>query len=350
MLTVYSKDHCLHAPRAELHAGVLGPPFETPGRAEIILDAIKAQGLGDVIAPRDFGTTAIEAVHDHDYLSFLRTAHAEWRQAGHESDAVPWFWPARRMHGRRPEGIEGRLGYYALGCDTAITETSWRAAYASAQVAIEGAQQLVDGRDAAFGLCRPPGHHAARDLYGGYCFLNNAAIAAAHLRVNGFDKLAIVDVDFHHGNGTQDIFYRRADVLCVSIHGDPRFAFPVFTGYADETGQGEGLGLNLNLPLPEGTGFADWRAALGTALGRVAAFGAKALVVSLGVDTYRGDPISFFDLATEDFRVIGADIADFALPTLFVMEGGYAVDEIGRNTVNVLTGFDEQAAARSENR
>ena len=347
MLTVYSKDHFLHAPRVELHAGTLGPPFETPGRAAIILEAIQARRLGDVIAPRDFGSAAIEAVHDREYLSFLRTAHAEWQQAGYESDAIPWFWPARGMRDRRPEGIAGRLGYYALGCDTAITETSWQAAYASAQVATEGAQQLVEGRHAAYCLCRPPGHHAARDLYGGYCFLNNAAIAAAHLRANGCDKLAIVDIDFHHGNGTQDIFYQRADVLCVSIHGDPRLAFPVFTGYADETGQGDGLGFNLNLPLPKGTGFADWRAALGTALERVTEFAAEVLVVSLGVDTYRGDPISFFDLATRDFQVIGADIANVALPTLFVMEGGYAVDEIGRNTVNVLAGFDEQATARS---
>ena len=197
------------------------------------------------------------------------------------------------------------------------------------------------GARAAFALCRPPGHHAARDLYGGYCFLNNAAIAAQYLRDHGAARVAILDVDFHHGNGTQDIFYDRADVLFVSLHGDPAEAFPYFSGYADETGAGAGSGCNLNFPLPRATEFAAWRAALETGLARIRAFGPDALVVSLGVDTYAGDPISFFRLQSSDFTAYGGLIASCRVPTVFVLEGGYAVAEVGVNVVNVLAGFEQ---------
>ncbi|MGO9717117.1 MAG: histone deacetylase family protein, partial [Steroidobacteraceae bacterium] len=197
------------------------------------------------------------------------------------------------------------------------------------------------GARAAFALCRPPGHHAARDLYGGYCFLNNAAIAAQYLRDQGAARIAILDVDFHHGNGTQDIFYDRADVLYVSLHGDPAEAFPYFSGYADETGAGAGQGYNLNLPLPRATEFAAWAGALDSALARVRSFGADALVVSLGVDTFAGDPISFFRLQSADFAAYGRMIGGCKLPTLFVFEGGYAVAEVGVNAVNVLSGFKD---------
>jgi acetoin utilization deacetylase AcuC-like enzyme len=212
---------------------------------------------------------------------------------------------------------------------------------AAADVALTGAQRLGAGAPGAFALCRPPGHHAARDLFAGYCFLNNAAIAAQSLRDLGAARVAVLDVDFHHGNGTQDIFYERPDVLYASLHGDPAQAFPYFLGYADEAGRGPGEGFNLNLPMPRGTIFATWRAALELALARIRAYGAEALVVSLGVDTFIADPISFFRLESPDFTTYGRMIGECGLPTLFVLEGGYAVAEIGINTVNVLSGFED---------
>jgi acetoin utilization deacetylase AcuC-like enzyme len=243
------------------------------------------------------------------------------------------------MSTKRPTHIDGLLGYYALAAETSLTETTWNAAYASAQVAITGAHEILAGNN-AFSLCRPPGHHAAIDMYGGYCFLNNAAIAAQTLRDNGMDRVAIVDVDFHHGNGTQDIFYKRDDVLFASLHGDPMDAFPHFLGHADEVGEGKGAGFNHNYPMPPGTIFETWRAALKDALAKVAAYKPDALIVSLGVDTFETDPISFFKLNSTDFTTYGADIAALNLPTLFVMEGGYDIAEIGLNTVNVFMGFE----------
>jgi acetoin utilization deacetylase AcuC-like enzyme len=248
------------------------------------------------------------------------------------------------MTQRRPNSITGKLGYYAMAGETSISHGTWEAACAAADVALTGASQIKEGARAAFALCRPPGHHAARDLYGGYCFLNNAAIAAQYLRDTGAARVAILDVDFHHGNGTQDIFYDRPDVLYISLHGDPAEAFPYFSGFADETGTGAGAGFTLNLPLPPGTEFGAWRDALRAALMRIENFRADALVVSLGVDTFAEDPISFFRLQSADFSTYGRMIGGCALPTLFVLEGGYAVGEIGVNVVNVLTGFEDEQA------
>jgi acetoin utilization deacetylase AcuC-like enzyme len=177
-------------------------------------------------------------------------------------------------------------------------------------------------------------------MFGGYCFFNNAAIAAQAFRDGGAARVAVLDVDFHHGNGTQDIFYDRGDVLFVSLHGEPENAFPYFLGYADETGVGAGAGANLNLPMPQGTDYSVWGAALDRGCERIGAFGADALVVSLGADAYKDDPISFFKLDSDDFSRIGARIAGLGLPTLFVMEGGYAVSTLGVNTVNLLAAFD----------
>jgi acetoin utilization deacetylase AcuC-like enzyme len=188
-------------------------------------------------------------------------------------------------------------------------------------------------------LTRPPGHHAGTDCFGGYCFLNNAALAAQALRDAGAARVAVLDVDYHHGNGTQSIFYRRADVFTASIHGDPTTEYPFYLGYADETGEGDGEGFNLNLPLPAGTGFDAWRQALRSAIDAVRRFGAQALVVPLGVDTFEGDPISRFTLRSEDYFEVGRLLASLELPTVFTMEGGYAVAEVGVNVVNVLEGF-----------
>jgi acetoin utilization deacetylase AcuC-like enzyme len=322
-----------------LYGGELVAPHECAQRAEFVLDRVKATGLGDIIAPSQFGLEPVVRVHDADFVEFLSSAWTEWLAAGNRGEAIPDCWPARRMAVRRPNSITGKLGYYAMAAETSISAGSWEAACASADVALTAAARLATGERGAFALCRPPGHHAARDLYGGYCFLNNAAIAAQYLRDHGNERVAILDVDFHHGNGTQDIFYARSDVLYCSIHGDPLDAFPYFAGYADEIGSGEGTGYNLNLPLPRGTDFRVWRAALETALARIVKFAPGALVVSLGVDTFENDPISFFKLKTDDFARYGRLISALGLPTLFVLEGGYAVAEIGVNAVNVLQEF-----------
>ena len=344
MITVFSEAHLLRNAKTELHGGQLVPPHECPERAQIVLDRVQTVSLGEVIAPQQFGLDPVRRVHDAQFVEFLSTAWTDWVAAGNKGEAIPDCWPARRMAQRRPISITGKLGYYAMAGETSISAGSWEAARAAADVALTGASLLRGGGRGAFALCRPPGHHAARDLYGGYCFLNNAAIAAQYLRDHGAARVAVLDVDFHHGNGTQDIFYDRADVLYVSLHGDPADAFPYFSGYADEIGSGAGVGFNLNLPLPRGTPFAPWREALDAALHRIRVFRADALIVSLGVDTFAEDPISFFKLQSADFSAYGRLIGACALPTLFVFEGGYAVAEVGVNTVNVLTGFEAGTA------
>jgi len=231
------------------------------------------------------------------------------------------------------------LGYYAMAIETALTSGTWQAALASASCATTAQKLVTSGQREVFSLCRPPGHHAASDLYGGYCFLNNAALAAQGFLNDGATRVAILDVDFHHGNGTQDIFYERDDVLFLSLHGDPVHAFPHFLGYADETGSGKGEGFNVNYPMPPGTPFDVWGEALSASLAEITRYKPDALVISLGVDTFEKDPISFFKLTSPDFVTCGSMIAELDMPTLFVMEGGYAVSEIGTNTVNVLNGF-----------
>jgi len=344
MITVFSPDHVLRSPRTELYGGELVRPHESPERAQIVLERVETQGLGAVVAPSKFGIAPLLRVHDAAYLEFLEAAWSEWVAAGNRGEAIPDCWPARRMSQRCPTSIAGKLGYFAMAGETSISHGTWEAARAAADVALTGASRIEGGDGAAFALCRPPGHHAARDLYGGYCFLNNAAIAAQYLRDTGAARVAVLDVDFHHGNGTQDIFYERQDVLYVSLHGDPAEAFPYFSGYADETGTGAGEGFTLNLPLPRGTEFGVWAEALRVGLRRIEDFRADALVVSLGVDTFAGDPISFFRLQSADFFTYGQMIGGCALPTLFVLEGGYAVGEIGVNVVNVLTGFESAPA------
>ncbi len=340
MITVFSAEHLLRNPKTELYGGRLVPPHECPQRAEIVLERVRAVGLGEVAAPSRFGMAPVLKVHDQKFVEFLQSAWADWAATGNLGEAIPDCWPARRMMQRCPDNITGRLGYYAMAGETSISAGTWEAARAAADVAVTAASHIHRGAPAAFALCRPPGHHAARDLYGGYCFLNNAAIAAQLLRDKGAARVAVLDVDFHHGNGTQDIFYDRADVLYVSLHGDPAQAFPYFSGFADETGAGPGTGFTMNLPMPPGTEFPVWADALKSGLERIRRFGADALVVSLGVDTFAEDPISFFKLRSEDFTAYGRMIGAAKLPTLFVFEGGYAVADVGVNAVNVLTGFE----------
>lgn len=344
MQTVHSPLHAGHGGQVELVAGAIVPAFEMPRRAEIIRARIEEVGLGPVLEPGPHGLELARRVHDPAYLAFLQRAYDMWLARGNSGTALPFIWPAQGL--RRdlpPEDIEGLLGFYSFDGGAPFVAGTWAAVKSSHDVALSAAALLQGGERAAFALCRPPGHHAGRAFAGGYCYINNAAVAAEALREGGAAKVAVLDIDYHHGNGTQEIFYTRADVLVVSIHADPRQEFPYFLGHADERGAAAGEGFNHNLPLPHGTGWLDWERALLRASETLAAYGPDALVVSLGTDTYVGDPISQFTLETTDFPKIGAHLARLGLPTLFVMEGGYAVEEIGINAVGVLGGFESAA-------
>lgn len=344
MKIVYSEDHRRHFPQGELYGGELVTPFERPSRMEYILRELKQRKMTDIVGPQPLNMRKVRRIHGPGFLRFLETAWDEWQKAGFRGEVMPTSIPNRSLRQREPRHIDGRVGYYIHSLETCITAGTWEAAQSSAAVALT-AQALMSAGAVphAFALCRPPGHHAHDDLYGGYCFLNNAAIAAQAFRDGGAARVAILDVDFHHGNGTQDIFYGRDDVLFCSLHGEPQNAYPYFLGYRDETGAGRGEGFNHNYPLPPGTGFDRWGKALDNACRKISGYGADVVVVSLGVDTYKDDPISFFKLTSEDFRRMGQRIARLKKPTLFVMEGGYAVAAIGVNTVNVLEGFSQEA-------
>jgi acetoin utilization deacetylase AcuC-like enzyme len=305
-----------------------------------VLAQIVAVGIGSVIAPVDHGRLPIVAVHAPDYVAFLETAWRDWLAAGEEGDAFSGCRPMSDMSSRVPESIHGRLGYYSFDSSAPITAGTWAAAYAGAQAALTACDLVAAGEPAAFALCRPPGHHASRAYFGGYCYLNNAAIAAQSLLDRGMRRVAVLDVDFHHGNGTQSIFYDRDDVLFASIHGDPNHEYPYFAGHAEETGTGAGAGCNCNFPLPPGTGPERWLEALDAALGRIRGHRPEALVVSLGVDTFERDPISSFRLRSEDYLRLGGALRALRTSTLFIMEGGYALDAIGVNVTNVLAGFE----------
>jgi acetoin utilization deacetylase AcuC-like enzyme len=348
MRTVYNDQHVLHHGKVEMFRGELVPCFEVPARADYVLRELKERGLGPIESPAHFDEAAIARVHAPRYLEFLAGAWDEWvalAPANAARDALPSYWPIRTFRSDvLPASFPARLGLFSYDSGSPLTAGTWTAARAGAGCALSAAAHVLRGERAAFALTRPPGHHAGADFFGGYCFLNNAAIAAQALRDAGVERVAVLDIDYHHGNGTQAIFYERADVFFASIHGDPHTEYPYYLGYADEQGAGAGLGLNRNLPLARGTGFAAWREALRSALAGIAGFKPGALVVSLGLDTFEGDPIAGFKLTTPDYLRIGEDLARAGLPTVFVFEGGYAVAEVGVNAVNVLEGFMQQAA------
>ena len=343
MKVVYTDTHRKRNSMTELYGGELVRPFECPERMDYIINRLRETDFGEVVSPHEVQSRALSKIHDAGYLSFLKSAWDDWEAEGFKGEAIATVWQSRSMPSSRvPDFIEGKMGYYCLAAETSISNGTAEAAWASLDVALSGTEYILAGDRSVFSLCRPPGHHASHDQFGGYCFINNAAVAAQHLRDRGLGKVAVLDVDFHHGNGTQAIFYDRSDVLFLSLHGDPMHAFPHFLGHADEIGNGEGEGFNFNYPMPAGTSFVEWNNCLRSALDQIAKFGADAVIISLGVDTFERDPISFFKLTSPDFIKMGASIASLGLPTLFVMEGGYAVEEIGINTVNVLMGFKEK--------
>ncbi len=341
MHTIYAPAHAGHGGNLELMPGEIVPAYEMPSRAEIVRARIEEFGLGPILPPAPQTLETVRRVHRPDYVDFLPRVWPMWQAAGRSGTAMPFVWPVPGLRcDVPPEDIDGLLGFYSMDAGATFVAGTWEAIRASHDVALTGADFVAGGALSAFALCRPPGHHAGPGFMGGYCFLNNAAIAAERLRERGATRVSILDIDYHHGNGTQAIFYDRDDVQVVNIHADPRVEFPYFLGHADERGAGPGEGANLNLPLPHGTRIEAWRAALDTACAAVETFDPGALVVSLGVDTFRGDPISRFEIDTADYPRIGTAIRALGRPTLFVMEGGYSVAEIGVNAVGVLAGFE----------
>lgn len=340
MLIIHDDDVLGHAPRGEVHRGEWIDSMESPARVHGILTELRRWDHADFQAPlADAAYQELGQIHCGQYLEFLRTAFERWREERNDGDAIPYVWPTRNNLNDHSETIQAVLGRYASDTATPIMEGTWRAAWASAKVAISAAESLNDGTRTAFGLTRPPGHHASRDVYGGYCFLNNAALATQRLLNKGFQRVGILDLDYHHGNGTQQIFWERGDVFFASLHADPDFEFPYYSGHSNETGANDGAGMNLNFPLPQGTPADTFLDCLQRAIDAMMAVDVRAIVVSLGLDTFAGDPLGTFSLSTEDFAAFGKPLATAGLPTLFLLEGGYATEELGRNLINVLQSF-----------
>jgi acetoin utilization deacetylase AcuC-like enzyme len=337
MLTFYSDFQAGHAPLRELNNGEWMDFAESPLRLASI-----HQSIGNGLAPTDHGMAAIEAVHDADYLRFLKTAHDEWLAAGRNGDAIGYAFPVVRRRKLSPTRIDAKLGVYGFDAASPIASGTWDAAYWGAQSALSALEAVQSG-DApqAFALCRPPGHHSGRDYFGGYCYLNNAAIIARKAQSEGLGPVAVLDVDYHHGNGTQDIFYEDGDVFFASIHADPLSDYPYFWGHADETGEKDGEGATLNAPLARGTTWAQYEPALDRLLEAITRFGTRFLIVSYGADTFERDPISSFRMTTGDMNRIGARIASLSLPSVTVMEGGYCVEALGQNVEAFLNGLKD---------
>jgi acetoin utilization deacetylase AcuC-like enzyme len=337
MKIFFSENHRMHAPNG---VSINGQPFtseDVPDRAENILSAWIENRSKAVQAPLDHGLEPILKAHDADFVFFLENAYAEQRaQSGREKPVFPDTFATRPVR-NRPAGVAGLKGYYCFSTDTPILAGTWQAAYWSAQCAFSAAVSLLGGEHSAYALCRPPGHHAGRDLYGGFCYLNNAAIAALALG----DRVAILDIDFHHGNGTQEIFYQNPEVLFCSLHIDPDLEYPYYWGSAEERGAGKGLGFNFNWPLPKGTDDLTYLRTLEEALQVILGYQPRYLVVSAGLDIAIGDPLGGFCITQDGFREIGRRIASLGFPTLIVQEGGYLLDRLGENALALLSAFHE---------
>lgn len=326
-----------HDPKHFMANGTILPNPEQPKRIEVLKGAAEAAGCR-FEAPANAGTGPIAALHTAEYIAFLKTIFPRWQRIdGAGAEVIPNIHPANRSDSY-PKSAVGQAGYHQADTACPIAAGTFEAAYWSAQTAVTGADYLLSGGRAAYALSRPPGHHAFTDLAGGFCFFNNSGIAAERLRAAG-KRPAILDVDVHHGNGTQGIFYRRNDVLTVSIHADPVRFYPFFWGHAQERGEADGLGFNLNLPLERKTGDEAYLKTLDTAFDRIAAFGADALVIALGLDAHIDDPFQGLAVTTPGFARIGAAIAGLGLPTLFVQEGGYLSPALGDNLTHALQGF-----------
>jgi len=317
---------------------------ESPVRVKSILEALAPSGLFATIQPRPFPDKHLHAVHDADFTGYLKRACAAMN-AG--KSLYPYIFPIRNKT-RPPREPSVLAGYYCIDTFTPINANAYRAARRSVDCALTAAREILDGRRIAYALIRPPGHHAERRAFGGFCYFNNSAIAAQYLCTQG--KVAILDVDYHHGNGGQDIFYRRGDVLTVSIHGHPRFAYPYFCGFEDEVGEGEGEGFNLNIPLAEAVDGEKYRQALARALRRIEAFGPQFLVVGLGLDPAKGDPTGTWSLTVKDFTANGRMIGALGLPLVVIQEGGYRTRTLGKNALAFFRGLVEGVGRWADSR
>ena len=329
-----------HYPPSYLVNGVMEANPERPERIAMLLEGARQAGC-EIVRPENYGAEPLAAAHTTRYLDFLARAHERWARIPGASEAVtPNIHPIRR--GGYPASVVAQAGWHMIDASAPISADTWESSQWSAWTAVHAARLVLDGERAAYALCRPPGHHAGPETAGGFCYINNAAVAALALR-KSHARVAILDVDLHHGNGTQDIFYERGDILTVSIHADPVRFYPFFWGYADETGDGAGDGFNLNLPLPRGANDAAFLDALTAALKKVAAFRPEALVIALGLDAYEGDPIAGLAVSTAGFARIGEEIGGaLKLPTVIVQEGGYPCDQLGANLASFLGGFQSR--------
>jgi len=338
MKVIYSSRQQKHAPRSFITSGRVADSPECPERAERFLAALKGRSH-TLHEPETHGLGPVAAVHGADYLDFLATAWEAWQQLPNPGpEIIPNVHPGRHMSAM-PRHIIGKAGYFQADTACPISDGTWEAVQAAADCAMTAMTMVLDGDDPVYALCRPPGHHAYADMAGGFCFLNNAAIAANHA-VSVGRRVALLDIDVHHGNGTQGIFYRRGDVMNVSVHADPRNYYPFFSGYSSERGEGAGAGYNLNLPLPHGSGDDDYIAAIRSGLDRIRLYGADLLVISLGLDPQENDPLGVLKVTTDGFRRAGQTISEAGLTSLIVQEGGYLCEELGANLAAFLEGFE----------
>ena len=341
MITVFDEAQYLHAPQGFIVAGKLKPSPERPDRIDALMEGVKRVG-GPVVKPPAITRDRLELVHTPRYLDFLENVWTRWSRL---PEAGPY--PAPNIHalGRStlaevsyPESVVGQCGYHLGDGSCPITAETWQSALASASSAAHAAGLLLSGENLVYALCRPPGHHAAADVAAGFCYIGNSALAAAIL--NKADRrVAILDIDVHHGNGTEAVFYERADVLTVSLHAEPQRFYPFFWGYATEKGRGAGEGYNLNLPLPRGTVLGEYRKALDIAFARIAKFAPDTLVVAAGLDIAVDDPFKGFAIETDGFNTIGRAIRELKLPMLVVQEGGYPSPSLGANLAELLSGL-----------
>lgn len=337
MKAVFHSTQRNHNPDFFLSSGARLPNPELPERVDALLAGASAAGL-DLVEPADHGPGNIAAVHSPEYIRFLINIHARWQHIeGASKEVIPNIHPDTR-HAGYPKSAVAQAGYHMMDTSCPISAQTWDSAYWSANSAVHAARLVAAGESAVYALCRPPGHHACRDLAGGFCYLNNTAIASQWFCSQGL-RPAILDVDLHHGNGTQSIFYRRGDVLTISIHADPVRYYPFFWGHAAERGEGDGIGSNLNLPLPRGTGDDGFLSALETALEWVQLSGPDVLVIALGLDAFEGDPFAGLGITTSGFGQIATRCRHLSLPTLLVQEGGYLCPQLGENLQAFLEPF-----------
>ena len=333
MIALHHPTQARHNPQFFMSSGVQRPCPEKRSRIDALIKGLDKLGIQPQ-EPQDHGPDAIAAIHPERYLTFLKTIHDRWsRIEGASAEVIPNVHPISR-HDGYPLSAVGQAGFHMSDTSAPIGPNTWVAAYASAQCAIHGAELLLQGQT-AYALCRPPGHHAFAGVAGGFCYLNNTAIAAQLLTLQG-RRTAILDVDLHHGNGTQGIFYDRPDVLTVSLHAHPERFYPFFWGYPDERGQGPGENTNLNLAMDRGTGDHGFQTHLARALQTISDWRADTLVLALGLDAFVGDPFAGLAVTTQGFAKIGQQIKSLNLPTLIVQEGGYLCPELGDNLAAVL--------------